>query len=81
MVYALHPEVNISMHVMQGKQKQNIVMAVGKSIFNRTSRTDIGTMLLAYGGGGHANAGTCQVAHADADRVREELVPHITADG
>jgi len=81
MVYALHPEVNISMHVMQGKQQQNIVMAVGKSIFNRTSKTDIGTLLLGYGGGGHANAGTCQVAHADADRVRQELVQRITADG
>jgi nanoRNase/pAp phosphatase (c-di-AMP/oligoRNAs hydrolase) len=81
MVYARHPEVNVSMHVMWGRQKQNVVFAVGKSIFNRTSRTDIGRMLLAYGGGGHANAGTCQVAHEDADRVQARLVEHITADG
>jgi nanoRNase/pAp phosphatase (c-di-AMP/oligoRNAs hydrolase) len=81
LVYALHPEVNISMHVMWGRQKQNVVFAVGKSIFDRTSRTDIGRMLLAYGGGGHANAGTCQVAHHDADRVQRALVSHITADG
>jgi nanoRNase/pAp phosphatase (c-di-AMP/oligoRNAs hydrolase) len=81
LVYALHPEVNISMHVMWGRQKQNVVFAVGKSIFDRTSRTDIGRMLLAYGGGGHANAGTCQVGHADADRTERKLVAHITADG
>jgi nanoRNase/pAp phosphatase (c-di-AMP/oligoRNAs hydrolase) len=81
LVYALHPEVNISMHVMWGRQKQNVVFAVGKSICNRTSRTDIGRMLLAYGGGGHANAGTCQVGHADADRTQRKLVAHITADG
>jgi nanoRNase/pAp phosphatase (c-di-AMP/oligoRNAs hydrolase) len=81
LVYALHPEVNISMHVMWGRQKQNVVFAVGTSIFNRTSRTDIGRMLLAYGGGGHANAGTCQVGHADADRTQRKLVAHITADG
>jgi nanoRNase/pAp phosphatase (c-di-AMP/oligoRNAs hydrolase) len=81
LVYALHPEVNISMHVMWGRQKQNVVFAVGKSIFDRTSRTDIGRMLLAYGGGGHANAGTCQVEHADADRTQRKLVAHITADG
>jgi nanoRNase/pAp phosphatase (c-di-AMP/oligoRNAs hydrolase) len=80
-VYALHPEANISMHVMWGKQRQNVVMAVGKSIFNRSSRTDIGNLLLEYGGGGHANAGTCQVAVEDADRVRDELVRRITADG
>ena len=81
MVYALHPETNISMHVMWGKQRQNIVMAVGKSIFNRSSQTDIGTLLLRYGGGGHANAGTCQVAEREAERVRYELVRRITADG
>jgi nanoRNase/pAp phosphatase (c-di-AMP/oligoRNAs hydrolase) len=81
MIYALHPETNISMHVMQGKQGQNVVMAVGKSIFNRTSKTDIGSLMLRYGGGGHANAGTCQVAHHEADRVRFELIRKITADG
>jgi nanoRNase/pAp phosphatase (c-di-AMP/oligoRNAs hydrolase) len=81
MVYALHPETNISMHVMWGKQRQNVVMAVGKSIFNRSSQTDIGTLLLRFGGGGHANAGTCQVAERDAERVRDELVRRITADG
>jgi nanoRNase/pAp phosphatase (c-di-AMP/oligoRNAs hydrolase) len=81
MVYALHPDVNISMHVMWGRQQQNVVFAVGKSIFNRTSRTDIGRLLLAYGGGGHANAGTCQVAHEEAERVEAQLVDHITADG
>ena len=81
MVYALHPDVNISMHVMWGRQKQNVVFAVGKSIFNRSSRTDIGKLMLAYGGGGHANAGTCQVAHHEADRVQRAVVAHITADG
>jgi nanoRNase/pAp phosphatase (c-di-AMP/oligoRNAs hydrolase) len=81
MVYALDPDVNISMHVMWGRQKQNVVFAVGKSIFNRSSRTDIGRLMLAHGGGGHANAGTCQVAHHEADRVQRALVAHITADG
>jgi nanoRNase/pAp phosphatase (c-di-AMP/oligoRNAs hydrolase) len=81
MVYALHPEVNISMHVMWGRQKQNVVFAVGSSIFNRTSRTDVGRLMLAYGGGGHPHAGTCQVAHRDAARVQRALVDHITADG
>ena len=81
MIYALNPDVNISMHVLWGQQKQNTVLAVGKSIFNKTSKTDIGTLLLAYGGGGHANAGTCQVAHADADRVQRALIRRITEDG
>jgi nanoRNase/pAp phosphatase (c-di-AMP/oligoRNAs hydrolase) len=81
MVYALHPETNISLHVLWGKQRQNVAMPVGKSIFDRSSRTDIGKLMLEYGGGGHANAGTCQVPAEYADRVRDELIARITADG
>jgi nanoRNase/pAp phosphatase (c-di-AMP/oligoRNAs hydrolase) len=78
-VYALFPECLVSVHVLWGRQRQNTVLAVGKSIFNRTSAADIGALMLFYGGGGHANAGTCQVPHEDADRVLEELVGHLNA--
>jgi nanoRNase/pAp phosphatase (c-di-AMP/oligoRNAs hydrolase) len=79
MVYALFPVCTVSVHVLWGKQRQNTVLAVGKSILNRTSSADIGALMLSYGGGGHANAGTCQVAHDDADRVLDELVGHLNA--
>ncbi len=81
MIYALFPECNISMHIMWGKQKQNTVFAVGKSIFNRTSKTNIGELMLQYGGGGHASAGTCQVDADSADEVLKELIEKINADG
>jgi nanoRNase/pAp phosphatase (c-di-AMP/oligoRNAs hydrolase) len=54
---------------------------VGKSIFNRTSRTNVGELMLAYGGGGHPAAGTCQVEIDDADRVVGEIVARLNADG
>ncbi len=79
MVYALFPACTVSVHVLWGKQRQNTVLAAGKSILNRTSSADIGALMLSYGGGGHANAGTCQVAHDDADRVLDELVGHLNA--
>jgi nanoRNase/pAp phosphatase (c-di-AMP/oligoRNAs hydrolase) len=78
-VYALYPDCRVSVHVLWGRQRQNTVIAVGKSILNRTSSADIGALMLSYGGGGHANAGTCQVAHADADRVVTEIVGHLHA--
>jgi nanoRNase/pAp phosphatase (c-di-AMP/oligoRNAs hydrolase) len=80
-VYALFPECNMSIHVMWGKQDQNVVFAVGKSILNRTSKTNIGELMLAYGGGGHANAGTCQIDVDKADDVLKELIKKIHADG
>jgi nanoRNase/pAp phosphatase (c-di-AMP/oligoRNAs hydrolase) len=78
-VYALFPQCLVSAHVLWGKQRQNTVIAVGKSILNRTSVADLGALMLAYGGGGHANAGTCQVPHDQADRVIEELVGQLNA--
>ena len=81
MIYALFPECNISIHVIWGKQKQNVALPVGKSIINRSSNTNIGELMLQYGGGGHANAGTCQVATEKADQVLQELIEKITADG
>ncbi len=80
-IYALFPAINISMHVMWGLNRLNTVFAVGKSILNRTSKTHIGNLMLAYGGGGHENAGTCQVENEDAERVQAELVARIVADG
>jgi nanoRNase/pAp phosphatase (c-di-AMP/oligoRNAs hydrolase) len=78
-VYALFPQCLVSAHVLWGRQRQNTVIAVGKSILDRSSRADIGALMLSYGGGGHANAGTCQVPHDQADRVVEELVGHLNA--
>ncbi|MBP6348611.1 MAG: exopolyphosphatase [Candidatus Obscuribacter sp.] len=81
MIYAMHPETNISIHVLWGLKQQNTVFAVGKSIVNRSSKTNIGELCLKYGGGGHENAGTCQVENDKADTVLKELVHAINTDG
>lgn len=81
MIYAMYPKTNISIHVLWGLNKLNTVFATGKSVLNRSSKTDVGTLMLEYGGGGHKNAGTCQVDNDEADRTLAELVERITADG
>lgn len=81
MIYALFPSANISIHVMWGLQKQNTVLATGKSILDRNSKTHVGTLMLEYGGGGHAAAGTCQIANDQADTVLQTLIARINADG
>jgi nanoRNase/pAp phosphatase (c-di-AMP/oligoRNAs hydrolase) len=80
LIYALYPQCNISIHQMWGRQKQNVVFATGKSILDRSCTTNVGELMLRYGGGGHHAAGTCQIDTPDADRVRAELVAVITAD-
>jgi nanoRNase/pAp phosphatase (c-di-AMP/oligoRNAs hydrolase) len=80
-IYALFPETNISIHVLWGLKNQNTVFATGKSILNRTSNTNIGALMLEYGGGGHENAGTCQVANEMAEDVLGALIHRITTEG
>ena len=80
-IYALFPQTNISIHVLWGLKNQNTVFATGKSILNRTSKTNIGALMLEYGGGGHENAGTCQVDNERAEEVLGALIHRINAEG
>ena len=80
-IYALYPETNISIHVLWGLKRQNTVFAAGKSIINRSAKTNIGALMLEYGGGGHENAGTCQVDNEMAEDVLGALVRRITKEG
>jgi len=80
-MYAVNPEINISIHAIWGFKKQNTVFAIGKSIVNRNSNTNIGELCLKYGGGGHHAAGTCQIENDKAEVVLEELIEKINNDG
>lgn len=80
-IYAMYPKVNISIHVMWGLNKLNTVFATGGSILNRTSKTNIGELMLEYGGGGHYGAGTCQVDNEESEAVLDELIKRINEDG
>jgi nanoRNase/pAp phosphatase (c-di-AMP/oligoRNAs hydrolase) len=79
MIYALFPQCRVSAHVLWGKQRQNTVIACGKSILDRSSTVDLGGLMLKYGGGGHLNAGTCQVPHEQADDVLQEIADAVNS--
>ena len=77
-VYALFPQCNISMHVMWGRERQNTVYTVGKSIFDRSNPIDVGALMLRHGGGGHPAAGTCQGPNISADMTKQQLIRELT---
>jgi len=81
LIYSLFPEANISAWVVDGRGKLNCPIAVGHSVINRTSKTDVGSLMLKYGGGGHRQVGTCQVPYDGADAAIKELVATMKADG
>lgn len=73
LVYALYPDQNVSLWVVDGFQKQNCSIACGHSIFNKSCATHIGFLMRVHGGGGHEAAGTCQVTYESVDRIISEL--------
>ena len=81
MVYALYPECNISMQVRPDTEPGRTLFAVGKSILDRSSATNVGFLMLEYGGGGHAAAGSCRADDGRAETVKRELIERINADG
>ena len=77
LVYALFSECNISIHLLRSRQSGKTVLAMGKSILNRTNPVDIGALCLQHGGGGHAVAGTCQISEAEADGLLPTIVQEL----
>jgi len=81
MIYTLFPDCNVSIRIIWGFKKQNVVFTVGKSITNRSSKTDIGKLMLSFGGGGHEAVGTCQVAEGEVSETLKRVIDQLNADG
>jgi nanoRNase/pAp phosphatase (c-di-AMP/oligoRNAs hydrolase) len=77
MIYTLYPVQNISVWIVDGRNKANVAITVGYSIINRSATVDVGSMLLHYGGGGHHQVGTCQVPNEDADKIIAEIIEKV----
>ena len=81
MIYTLFPDCNVSIRAIWGFKKQNVVFTVGHSITNKTSNSDIGKLMLSFGGGGHKAVGTCQVPESDQSETLHKLIERLNADG
>ena len=64
----------MSVWIVDGRQKQNVAIACGYSVLNRTCAVDVGSLMLRHGGGGHRMVGTCQVPYGDADLHIRQIV-------
>jgi len=74
LMYTMYPEQNISVWIVDGKNKQNCAITVGYSVINKSSTVNVGSMLLKYGGGGHDQVGTCQVPYVEADKAIADII-------
>ncbi|MDV7339559.1 exopolyphosphatase [Terasakiella sp. A23] len=81
MIYAIFPQCNISIQIIPEIEPGKCLLATGKSLLDRSSNTDVGLLMLKYGGGGHRQVGTCRIENDRVDEVLKELSAQITADG
>jgi len=73
LVYTLFPEATVSVRIQRGEPGK-VAVSAGHSIFNRTSRANIGVLMSLHGGGGQPGAGACVLDAEAADGRIEEIV-------
>lgn len=78
MIYAMFPECNVSLEVVQDSSNNKTIFVAGKSVLDRSFSKDIGRIMRRYGGGGHPNAGTCQVNGNNADKVLRDITAELS---
>jgi nanoRNase/pAp phosphatase (c-di-AMP/oligoRNAs hydrolase) len=78
LVYAMHPQQNCSIWIVNGRDNRNISFAVGYSIINKTCNVDLGAIVRKFGGGGHRVAGTCQVDHEQFTVTLQSIVDQMS---
>jgi hypothetical protein len=81
LVYTLYPLANISLRVHAAPTPEKVAAVAGHSIFNRTSRTNVGELMARFGGGGHRGAGSCLLPVAAAEQKIREMVAAMKKDG
>jgi len=73
LVFTMFPECNVEMRIFAGLGDTTVV-ALGRSIFNRSCKVNVGELAAGYGGGGHPGASTAQLAPDVAEKSLKEIL-------
>ena len=78
MIYSMYPEQNISAWIVSGRGGQGCSAACGYSILNKTSKVNVGSLMLKYGGGGHEKVGTCQFTNENMETELPKMLKELS---
>ena len=81
LIYTVFPDATLSLRIQRGRTPDTVSVSGGRSIFNRTSRANIGIVMSLYGGGGQPGAGACVLPAATADARIAEIVTALKRHG
>ena len=81
LTYCIYPDSIASVKIRYASTaRQAVQVSVGKSIFNRQCRVNIGKLLSGFGGGGHDGAGGCTLDAVTADADIEQILGTLYAN-
>jgi hypothetical protein len=80
LIYALYPEINVSVRIHWGPNRAFPMLLLGHSIFRRTCKTNVGELAARYGGGGHQGAGSIPLMSEPDQQIRM-IVGELKANG
>jgi len=70
---------NVQVRIFWNFNRDKVMVAVGKSIFNRTCEKHVGKLMAKHGGGGLAGAGTCPLDPLTADQSIRQIIDELNA--
>jgi len=75
LTYSLFPETIASAKIRYlGPDKAQVLLSIGRSIFNQGCQVNIGNILAQFGGGGHAGAGGCSLEASTAQEKIDQII-------
>ncbi len=75
LAYSIFSDCVASMKIRyDNRDKDTVLISVGRSIFNDGFNVNIGKLLARYGGGGHAGAGGCSMSRSAALKNIDEII-------
>lgn len=80
LVYALYPEVNVSVRLHWGPGREYPMILLGHSIITRTCQTNLGELAARYGGGGHRGAASVPLME-DPEQQGALIISELKANG
>ncbi|MCP3945140.1 MAG: exopolyphosphatase [Desulfobacteraceae bacterium] len=81
LTYSLFPDTMASIKIRYlDPEKTQVLLSIGRSIFNLNCQVNIGKLLARFGGGGHAGAGGCSLETTTAQEKIDLIIGVMKAN-
>jgi hypothetical protein len=77
LVFPLFARCNVNIRIYDHRDVTKVMVAVGKSIFDKSCKVNIGDLMAKFGGGGLDGAGSCPLPTNGADGIINDIIKRL----